>query len=278
MKKTYSRLLSSSLAAVAMTAVAQAGTTTTTTYVEKEKESLLSGNLSLDVNSHFISYGADVWGDGDSMSEPTFNPSLSLTWELPAGFSATIGTWWDVNSKAGGDSALLGGRVQEVDVWYNIAYTIGDFTTGITYNQWFYGSDTEDSIDLSFAYDTFLSPSLVLHHRFDPGASGGANGTVAVFGLSHSIEAGPVTISFPFNIAYFFGDDFHKGATGSADNGLGYGSIAVTASVPLSFIDEAYGEWSAHAGLTYYVTDQDVIPGNAEGDFLTANVGISIGF
>lgn len=276
MKKNYSRTrFATPLLALALAGAAYAGTPETTTLAPAEPESKLSGSLSFDVNTHFISYGWDVWADGSSMSDPTFNPSLSLTWELPAGFSATLGTWWDVNSKAGGDSSLLGGRVQEIDVWYSLGYTIGDFTVGATYNQWFYGSDTEDSIDLAFSYDTFLSPSLTLHHRFNPGASGGNNGTVAVLGLSHSVEAGPVTVSFPFNVAYFFGDNFHPGST---DSGFGYGSLGVTASIPLSFISDAYGDWSLHGGLTYYVTSSDVVGNPRKSDFLTANLGLTVAF
>lgn len=265
------------LAVAALAGFAHAGTVTTetTSVIETTKESKLSGNLSLEANSHFISYGLDVWEDGSSLSRYAFNPSLSLTWELPGGLSATIGTWWDVNSKGGGNSSPIGGRVQEIDIWYGLSYTVADFTVDVTYNQWFYGGTTEDTIDLAFSYDTFLSPSLTLHHRFDPGDSGGSNGTIAVLGLSHSIEAGPVTISFPFNLAYFFGDNYHPGST---DDGFGYGSLGVNASIPLSFISDDYGDWSINAGLTYYVTSGDVVGNDRKNNFLTANVGVSIDF
>ncbi|MFT4175228.1 MAG: hypothetical protein QM627_01115 [Luteolibacter sp.] len=267
-------LIHTPLIALALTAgTALAGPTETIAPVTPAPSSdVVSGVLSLDLNTHFVSYGADVWGDGDSMSEPTFNPSLELSFALPAGFTATLGTWWDVNSKDGGNSSPIGGRVQEIDVWYGLSYTIDKFTVGVVYNQWFYSSETEDSIDVVLSYDTFLSPSLTIHNRIDEGASGGDNGTVLVLGLSHSIEAGPVTISFPFNIAYFATDDFHGG-----DDGLGYASIGVTASYPLEFL-KSIGDWSINGGLTYYVTDQEVIPGNVEGDFLTANVGLSLEF
>lgn len=282
MKKHHSRIrFATPLLALALSASAMAGVVESTTVIAPAEEDLISGTLSLDFNSHFISYGSDVWSDGSSMSEPTFNPSFELALKLPAGFTATLGTWWDVNSKAGGNSSLLGGRVQEVDVWAGLAYTIGDLTAKLTYQNWMYNSGTEDILDLAFSYDTFLSPSLTIHHRLDTGgvagsaAGPGDEGTILVLGLSHSIEAGPVTVSFPFNVAYFVDDDFH--APG-ADNGFGYGSLGVTASMPLEFISDAYGDWSIHAGLTYYVTDSDIIPGNVKGDFLTANVGMTIAF
>lgn len=283
--KRHHRLIHSivPLFALALTAGAKAGVleTTTTPITPTPSEDLISGTLNLDFNSHFISYGSDAWGDGSSLSEPTFNPSLELAFKLPAGFTATLGTWWDVNSKNGSGSSPLGGRIQEVDVWAGLAYNMGDFTTKVTYQNWMYGGGTEDILDLVFSYDTFLSPSLTIHHRLDTGgvagsaAGPGDEGTILLLGLSHSLKAGPVTIAFPFNIAYFVTDDFH--APG-ADSGLGYGSIGVNASVPLSFISDSYGDWSLHAGLTYYVTDRDIIPGNVKGDFLTANVGMSIAF
>jgi len=288
MKKNYSRIrFAAPLLAFALASAAHAGVTETTTPVAPAPvEDVISGTLNLDFNTHFISYGNDVWGDGDSMSEPTFNPSLEIALALPAGFTATLGTWWDVNSKGGSDSSPLGGRIQEVDVWLGLAYTVGDFTTKLTYQNWMYGGGTEDVLDLSFSYACFLNPSLTIHHRLDTGEVAGSfqadgtfdpgdEGTVLVLGLSHSIEAGPVTIAFPFNVAYFVDDDFH--AVG-ADNGFGYGSIAVTATLPLDWIPEAYGKWNLHGGLTYYVTDQDVIPNNPEGDFFTANIGIGVAF
>jgi hypothetical protein len=289
MKKNYSRIrFATPLLALALAASATAGTTETTTapVTPAPVEDVISGVLNLDFNTHFISYGNDVWGDGSSMSDPTFNPSLEIALELPAGFVATLGTWWDVNSKGGGDSSPLGGRIQEVDVWAGLAYKIGDFTVKGTYQAWMYGGSTEDIIDIAFSYDTFLSPSLTVHNRINAGSAAGSfnsfgdfdpgdEGTVLVAAISYSFDAGPVTFSFPLNIAYFVTDEFH--AVG-ADDGLGYGSISANASMPLSFISETYGKWSIHGGLTYYVTDQDVIPNNPKGDFLTANLGLTVAF
>lgn len=284
MKKHYSRTrFATPLLALALAGAAYAGTPSEPAPITPAaEEDFISGTLNLDFNTHFISYGADVWADGDSMSDPNFNPSLEIALQLPAGFTATLGTWWDVTHK-GGDlndgTATIGGRVKEVDVWAGLAYNVGDFTAKVAYQAWIYGNDTEDILDLTLSYATFLNPSLTIHHRLDQGAANGDEGTVLVLGLSHSIEAGPVTIAFPLNIAYFVDDDFHNAAVnGGSDNGFGYGSIGVTATLPLSFISEAYGEWSLRAGVTYYVTDQEVIPNNPEGDFFTANVGLTVAF
>jgi len=283
MKHNYRRnLMTTQLLALALAAgSAVAGTTETVTtapVTPAATEDVISGVLKLDFNTHFISYGSDVWGDGDSMSDPTFNPMVEIAIELPAGFTASLGTWWDVNHKG---SDPLGGRLQEVDVWAGLAYTIGDFTTKVTYQNWMYAGGTEDILDIAFSYDCFLSPSITVHNRLDTGGVAGSGGqagdegTVVVGGLSYGFDAGPFAISIPFNLAYFATDEFH--APG-AEDGLGYGSLGVAASIPLSFIGSQYGEWTLNGNVTYYVTDQEIIPNNPEGDFLTAGLGIAVAF
>jgi hypothetical protein len=274
-----SLLKSAILASVLGTAASHAGdpvpmTTPAPTITEEEDN--FSGTLSLDLNSHFVSYGFDVWGDGNDLEGGTFNPALELTWGLPANFSLIMGTWWDVNGKV---PSAIGGKLQEIDVWAGLGYSVGDLSITALYQNWIYGSANEQIVDLKFAYDCFLSPSIVIHNRVDPGASGGSNGTIIVAGVSHSIDAGPVSFSFPLNVAYFLDDDFHPAST---DSGLGYGSLGINATLPLTFLGDSRGEWNLHGGFTYYVTDSDVVAnsdaGRPDNDFLTANIGIGCAF
>lgn len=274
-KHSMIRYAAPSLALALACASAQAGTTETSTVTPAADASsdVISGVLKLDFNTHFVSYGWDVWADGSSMSDPTFNPMVELAFALPADFTLTLGTWWDVNSKI--DSAI-GGRIQEVDVWTGLSYTYEKLTMGVTYNAWMYGSDTEESVDFKLAYDTFLAPSLTIHSRVDPGASGGNNGTVLVLGVSHGIDAGPFSISFPVNLAYFIEDDFHPGST---DSGFGFATIGVAATLPLSpYIGDSFGDWSLNSGLTYYFTDDEVIGNPNDDNFLTASLGVAVSF
>ena len=238
-------------------------------------EDVVSGVLSLSVNSHFISYGNDVWKDGSSMSDPGFNPSLEYTFKLPAeGFSLILGTWWDVNSKG---APTIGGDIQEIDVWAGIGYSIDKFSIATTYQAWNYNSGTEQILDVKLAYDCLLSPTLMFHNRLDEGNSGGADGTIVVLGLSHTIEAGPVSISFPVNFATMLGENYYD-ATAGSDSGYAYTSLGVQASYPLAFMGEAYGKWSLSGGLTQYWTNGPVIPGNPTNNFLTYNVGLVASF
>ncbi len=277
MKNKYCRnLINTPLIAFALaTGIASAGTTETMTTAPAAPpaEDVVSGVLKLDFNSHFVSYGADVWGDGASMSDMGFNPMLELAFALPAGFTSTLGTWWDVNSKG---NSPIGGQMQEIDVWTGLAYTYEKFTVGVTFQDWIYADATEEILDVKFAYDCFLAPSLTIHNRLGAGGSGGNEGTILVLGLSHSIEAGPVTFSFPVNVAYFLEDDFHANST---DEGFGYASLGVGAALPLApYIGDAVGDWTLNAGLTYYFTDEDVVGNPDEDDFLTTTVGLSLAF
>jgi hypothetical protein len=271
----------STLITLALTAgIASAGTTETTTTAPAPAptDDVVSGVLKLDINTHFISYGLDVWGDDNpGLSELNFNPMAELAFALPAGFTGTLGAWADVTDK--NTAGSIGGNLMEVDVWAGLAYTYEKFTVGVTWQEWMYASNTEDILDVKFAYDCFLAPSLTVHNRLGAGgagAAGGDEGTILVLGLSHSIEAGPVTVSFPVNIAYFMTDDFH--AVG-ADTGFGYASVGVGASLPLAaYMGSSFGDWTLNSGLTYYFTDDDIIPNNDHNDFLTASVGLSLAF
>ncbi|WP_221285183.1 hypothetical protein [Haloferula luteola] len=240
--------------------------------VAAPEESVVSGTLSLDYNTHFISYGFDVWGSGENFGgSSTFNPSLDLSWQLTDAFSVNAGTWWDVNDNV---TSAIGGDLQEVDVWFGMTYDTGLVSISGTYQAWIYGSDTEHVFDLGLGFDTMLSPSLTIHHRFDEGASGGNTGTVIVLGIEQGFELGPVSFGIPVNVGYFVEDDFHPTST---DEGFGFGSIGLTASVPLP-VAEKFGSWDVHAGLTYYLTDSGVIGNAKDDDFLTGNIGIGCSF
>jgi hypothetical protein len=84
----------------------------------------LSGSLSFDYNSHFISYGFDVWGGGKNPSgESTFNPSASIDYKINDQWTLSSGFWLDVNDNTGDFETV------ETDIWFGASYT-----TGITTN------------------------------------------------------------------------------------------------------------------------------------------------
>ncbi len=230
----------------------------------------VSGTLDLSYNSHFISYGADVWGLGsNTFDDALFNPSLELAFDIgDTGASFLLGTWWDVNDNAVSD---IGRNIQEIDVWAGIAFDAGPVSVTLLYQQWYYAEDTEHIIDLILGFDAPLNPSLVIHGRPEEGASGGDTGIVFVPGIEPGFEAGSVSISFPVNVG-FATDGYHGG-----DGGFAYVSAGIGASVPLGFMPLG-GDWALNAGATYYHTDSGVIPNNPDEDFVTVSAGISVSF
>lgn len=232
-----------------------------------EETPFVTGSLTFAANTHFISYGADVWGAGSDWDDLLFNPMVDLSLDLGGGFSALIGTWWDVNDNA--DSSIAN-AVQEVDVWAGIAYATGDWSFSLIYQDWMYASQSERIVDLNIGYSHFLNPSLTLHARVDHDLGPTIdNGLAVVLGIAPGMDAGPVALSFPVKIAAET-DEFHGG-----DSGFSFASAGVGASLPLEFMR---GDWSLDAGLTLYHTNDDVIPNNPDDFFLTGSLGLKLKF
>ncbi len=253
----------------------------------------------VDYNTHFISYGFDVWGVGNDFGKDmTLNPWAEVAADFGS-FSIVVGTWWDVNSNA---TSAIGGQLQEVDMYYGISFDVDKFSFGITYQDWVYAGGVEKILDLSVGYDDSelwggdfaLNPSLVLHKRLGSsniaaanvgGNTESENGWVAVLGVEPGFtlldsEDYPIDLSIPVAVGFFLDEGFHgtnADGTAIADDGFGYFSIGANLSMPLTFIPAEYGAWSAGLGLTYYYTDDDVIP-NEDDSFITGTIGISVSF
>ncbi len=225
----------------------------------------LSGSISLDLNSHFISYGADVWAAGgdDGWS---FNPTLSLGYTLNEQVSFNAGIWMDANS--------IGARsfgVAETDTWIGVAYDAGLVTGSVTLQNWQYLGTSEEILDFGLSVDAFLSPSLTLHKRLSAGASGGMNGWFAVFNAAHSIDVTEqISVTIPAQIGFAL-SDFHRSPSGTKETGYGFANIGVSVSYALT--ESA----SVNANVKYWDTDGGVT-GNADNDFITYGVGASFAF
>src|SRR5690606_4593425 len=126
-----------------------------------------------DYASHFVCYGLDIWGAGNDFysDEATHFVWADVAIDLEP-FTLNFGFWSDINDN--GDSPL-GGSLQEIDVYVGLAWTIDRFTLGVKYQEWYYASDTERSVDLSIAFDDSdllfegfaLNPLLIAHLRID---------------------------------------------------------------------------------------------------------------
>lgn len=234
--------------------------------VAETEPKVVSGTLVLQANTHFFSYGADIWAAGNNWNDLVFEPSLELSIDLGKGFNLFLGTWWDINDN---DVSSIGNRIQEIDVWAGVGYTTGKWSFSLAYQAWLYLEETEEIVDFKVAYDTFLHPSILIHGRINSGAASGDEGVVVVLGVSEGFEAGPVTFNFPLKVG-FMTDGFQAG-----DAGFGYASLAAEASVPVPFLP---GDWTYGVGVTGYYTDPNVVPNNPDDTFVVGSTTLTLTF
>ena len=129
-----------------------------------------------------------------------------------------------------------------------------------------YGEQTEHLIDGKISYsDGLWNPFLVLHGRVGDDISFDT-GLVTQVGIAPSKTFGKVTVSMPVTVS-FDTDNFHGG-----DSGFAYASAGLGASIPLC------AHTTLNLGATFYHTDDEVIPGNPDDDFITGSAGITIAF
>jgi hypothetical protein len=237
----------------------------------------VSGDVGVSYNSHFVSYGSDVWGGGDDFygDRSTTFVYGDLVFTPTDALSLFVNVWTDNNHNV---PSAIGGSLQEIDLNIGGSYTIGAVTLGAAYGSWNYANDTEESLEASIALDDSgfmpftLSPKLTYHQRISANGTQGY-GAVILAGISHSFPLGDdgISLTIPLTVA-FFTDEF------GADDGYAYTSTGASLGVPLSFISPDYGAWSMSFDLIGYFTSEDALPGNPEENFLTGSVGLKVAF
>ncbi len=258
------KLTSTRIAAAALVGCLSAG-------ISASGADKLSGFLALDFNSHFMSYGVNVWGaDTESIGDKIlFQPSFGLEFEVAEGSAVYGGVWGDINNIA---PSSIGGKIQEVDIWLGYYFPVGDFTIDLTLNQWYYGGETEGTFDVTVSYDAIaLAPYIVAHHRFDPNGAQ-FKGTIFEVGATlYEFDYESFSFSFPAAFAFALDDYYVNG-----EDGYAYSLIGANFSVPLSSSGE-YGDWDLYGGLTFFHTDKD-FTGNAKSTYLTGSIGVGLSF
>lgn len=244
----------------------------TSTYAQDDDAPAISAFGSFDINSHFMSYGWDVWGAGTG-SDMLFQPSFGIDAYLGGGMGVYAGIWMDINDLAGGTST---GDIQEVDVFVGTYFSAGPVSFDLAYQQWYWASDEEHVVDLSISYDTLFSPYVLIHARVQGNDNGGTpeEGVVIEVGGSHAFDLSFAELSLSAAIGYVATDDFH----GDGDTGIGYYNVGADIVIPVTFIPAGLGEWDIHGGVDFYHTPEDVVPLNPEETFFTYNVGFGFAF
>ena len=224
-------------------------------------------SIGLDYNSHFMSYGANVWGTqtDDIGDEITFNPSIGFDFALSETSGIYTGVWADVNDIANPDP--LGGSIQEIDYWLGYYFAAGDFTIDFTLQQWIYASEVEGIFDINIGYDAKISPSLTIHNRIE-GVGTQNKGTMLVLGGSfYSGDVFSVSANIGGSLSEYHVD---------GEEGYAFSSVTLGFGVPIP-VAEGYGDWDFHGGLTFYHTSTETV-NNPEDTYLTLNLGVGMSF
>ena len=253
------------------------------TGAQAQEESPFSFSASLDQNSHFMSYGANVWGDkteniGDG---GTFNPSVGLNYALSDSSGIYAGAWFDINSYDTGDiSGLdLGSKVQEMDLWLGYYFSVDKFTFDFTYQAWLYAGENEGIFDLAISYDTTFAPYVKFHNRIEvvgaaydeKGEPGQQKGTmIEVGGTLYEGEYEGIGYGVSAGVGFSL-DDYHK----AGEEGYAYSFIGASASKVIYSSDSV--EVDLHGGLTYYDVSNTTTK-NTESGYLTSNIGVGFSF
>jgi len=241
----------------------------------------VSADVGVSYNSHFISYGLDVWGGGND-----FFGDKSTTWlwgdlaiKATDALTFTLTVWSDNNNNV---PSAIGGHIQEVDFDPGFTYAFGKVTAGATYNAWSYAGDVEQSVDLSLGFDDTgllmpgfaLGPKIVWHERFS-GNGAQKLGSAFVLSVGPSFALGDgFSLAIPAGIAFFTTKDFQ----GGTKSGYGFSYVGGSLGYGLDFIPSSYGKWSVNFDLIAYFTEKNAIPSNPKQDFLTGSVGLKVAY
>jgi hypothetical protein len=253
-------------------------------HAEDTKYSFSAG---VDFTSHFISFGADVWGGGDSFSPFSAKSTAFGYGTLGVAFSdelsAFVNIWTDLNDNVDSE---IGGPVQEIDFNVGVTYTMEKFSFTLAHNYWLYAGDNENAVEFAVAYDDSelwggnfaLNPSALVHYRYE-GIGSQEECAVIQFGVAPTVytflegKDYPISIGVPAAVG-FFTDDYQGG-----DSGFGYANVGLKATVPLdALIPAEYGAWTLGASVTYWYTPDDVIPGNPEESFVVTALSIGMSY
>lgn len=241
------------------------------------EESALSGWVSLDANSHFMSYGANVWGkDTKDIGDHTlFNPSAGLDYSLGDIGTLYVGMWMDINDLADGDIKNFGGfgsDVQELDLWIGFTHSIDKLTIDWCLQSWLYAGENEGIFDVTFSYDTMFAPYFKIHNRFETVGDGQQKGQMyEIGGTLYEGEYEGLAYGFGIGVGFSF-EDYHSG---NGADGYTYSFLGANAGYVIYSNDSI--EVDLHGGLTYYNTNKNAT-GNADEGYLTANFGVGFSF
>jgi hypothetical protein len=229
-------------------------------YVEKVRESCISGDIGIDVVSMYIARGIPIENQG-AILQPYIDLSLRVYEGGGAlsSISVDLGFWNSFHSRK-----TFAGPGDTTRAWFE-----SDFTAGLSF---FFGKhlavspyyraymspndafETAHNVGLRLTLDDSewlgrwaLNPYALVQFDVDgTSGNGGDEGIYYEVGIAPGCKVGDFKFSLPIR-AGFGSNDYYAG-----DQGYGFFSVGVTAEYRLAFVAECLGDWSIHGNATYY--------------------------
>lgn len=224
----------------------------------------------------------------ESDSGVVIQPGASFTIPVVDGVTATVGTWGSIHT--GLDGAAPGttdGSWYEQDIYASIDATFGDFTASIGYTLYTYptlpvNGVHEIGLGLSFDDSEYLgdfafSPYVFVGIEVNNTNALNGTGDEAVYleiGGAFSLDSlteGTFAEVWSWEVPVVFGlslDDYYVSEASGSEEFLGYISVGLVGSVPLSeYIgtDEYVGAWDLTLGVTALFLNNEITGGPATG-------------
>ena len=251
-----------------------------------------------DINSGGISFllGSDVTtkyifrGYEQEESGLIVQPYAEFTAGIVDGIDVYAGIWNSVHSETTGDNNT---HWFEADIYAGVS--IGEqilglpgFALDVSYVNYTYPSDAAgqyEEIDVSVSYDDSandisFSPYALVAFEFDTTAPGDDENIYLELGGELEFElvesdTYPVALTVPLTLGLSL-DEYYVD-DGGDNEFFGYFSVGANVGVPLPFIPREYGQWSAAAGVTFFLLN-DNAEGLDDGDNDNYNVAGTVGF
>lgn len=252
--------------------------------VEDINNGAITFSLGAEAVSKYIFRGYELQEDGLIVQ-----PYAEFVAGLYDGIDLYAGLWNSIGTETNGDNNT---HWLEADIYVGVS--IGEeilgapFALDVSYVNYTSPNDTfgqYEEIDIKLAYNDDTSaisfdPYALLAIEFGTDTPGDDDNVYLEFGGAFEFEiiesdTYPVALSVPLTLGLSL-DEFYVDADG--DNELfGFFSVGGNVGVPLSFIPREYGQWSASAGLTLFLLNDNAV-GLEDGENENFNIAASVGF
>lgn len=252
--------------------------------IEDINNGAISFSLGADVVSKYIFRGFELEEDGLIVQ-----PYAEFVAGIADGIDIYAGIWNSVHSNTQGDNNT---KWFEADIYAGVS--IGEAVLGVPFaldiNYTNYTSPNDafgqyEEIGVTLAYDdssnaVSFDPYALVAFEFGTDTPGDDDNIYLELGGSFAFElieseTYPVSLEVPLTLGLSL-DEFYVDDSGDNEF-FGFFSIGGNLSVPLEFIPREYGQWSASAGLTLFLLNDNAV-GLDDGDNENFNIAASLGF